>query len=182
VDKEYDNKLIGLYMGVSLFITIPTTFLLTNYLSRKLKDRRIIIILLSLSVLFNLLMLCIFEASIIKFVAMSCACLITGNLLENTASLMFAKIIPGNFEIGRLNAGLIINYSTTIGRMLGALCIFFLSWFEYYEMEIIIYSITSGLYFILLIFCLVFYKDMRVKAIARILRNRSIRKHKAIDI
>jgi hypothetical protein len=169
-------------MGISLFVIIPTTFLLSSYLSRRLKDRRIIVLLLSLSVFFNLLILCIFERSVIKFLTMSCACLILGNLLENTSSLMFLKIIPGNFEIGRVNAGLIINYSTTVGRMIGSLMVFCFSSFEYWDMELIIYSITAGFYFIILLVCIVFYKEMRVKAIARILRNRSIRKHKAIDI
>jgi hypothetical protein len=169
-------------MGISLFITIPTTFLLSNYLHRSLKDRKTIILLLSLSVVFNLLMLCVFERSIIKFIIMSAACLILGNLLENTSSLMFAKIIPGNFMIGGTNAGLFINYATTIGRMIGSLMVFGFSNFQFWDMEIIIYSITSGLYLLILLFCIIFYKEMRVKAIARIMRNRSIRKHKSLVV
>jgi hypothetical protein len=167
-------------MGISLFITIPTTFLLSSYLSLRLKDRKTIILLLTLSVIFNLLMLCVFDRSVLKFIVMSCACLILGNLLENTSSLMFAKIIPGNFKIGSVNAGLFINYATTMGRMIGSLMVFCFSSFNYWDMEIIIYSITSGLYMFILLFCIIFYKEMRVKAIARILRSRSIRKHKSI--
>jgi predicted MFS family arabinose efflux permease len=174
LDPEVDIKIVGLSLGISLFITIPTTVLLSRYLANRLKDRAIIVLLLILCILVScsLFLIHLYETLLIQYIIVSCICLIVCTLLENTTSTMITKIIPGNYEVASSNAGLLINYVTTCGRVIGSLMIYFTSQLNYEKMNIVVYGIIAGLFALIFIITLLFYKDLRVKAIARILRNR----------
>jgi MFS family permease len=175
IDPEFDIKLIGLSIGITLMVTIPTTIMIQRYLSSRLKDRALIVVLLILAIIgaCNLFLMYLYDATLIQYIIISCVCLIICSLLENTTSTMITKIIPGNYEVANSNAGVIITYVTTIGRVIGALMIYFTSGLDYDAMNIVVYGIIAGLFTLILLITLVFYKDLRVKAIARILRNRT---------
>ena len=108
--------------------------------------------------------------------------MISTNLLENTTTAMFSKIIPSDYNIHGLNGGFIINISTSLGRALGCCIITFLGPVEAETLNRVSFGVTGGLLLIGLIILLILYSYLRVKAIARILRGRaSVRKHKATE-
>jgi MFS family permease len=174
IDPDFNFELIGLAQGASLVITIPTTILLSRYLANRLKDRAIIVLLLVLCILISLALLLIhfYETAVLEYIMISCVCLIVCTLLENTTSTMITKIIPGNYQVASSNAGLLLNYITTVGRVIGSLMIFFTSELNFEKMNSVVYGIIAALFMLILIITIVFYKDLRVKAIARIMRNR----------
>ena len=179
---KYDNldvKLIALFLSISLFIAIPSTIVLTNYLSNRLRDRKIVVIILLFCILTNILVINFLNMHIFLYMTILGFFIILSNLLENIASSIFSKIIPSNYEIWNFNAGIIINYITMIARLLGSLILIVFSSIEYSTINIIAYTLTSSLFLIIFVMTILFYSDVRVKAIARILRARSIRKHKS---
>jgi MFS family permease len=177
IDPNFDFRLIGLSLGASLAITVPTTILLSRYLANRLKDRAIIILLLVLCTLISLALFLIhfYETFVLEYIIIACICIIICTLLENITSTMITKIIPGNYEVASSNAGLLINYVTTMGRIIGSLMLYITSMMTYEKMNSVVYGIITGLFMLILIITLVFYKDLRVKAIARILRNRVLK-------
>ena len=108
--------------------------------------------------------------------------MISTNLLENTTTTMFSKIIPSDYSVNGLNAGFIINISTSIGRALGCCIITLLGSVNPETLNRVSFGVTGGLLLLGLVVLIAFYPNLRVKAIARILRGRaSVRKHKATE-
>jgi hypothetical protein len=113
------------------------------------------------------------------FMLISGFLIVLSNLLENVSSLMFAKIIPSNYEIGIINAGVLINNISMLGRLLGCLLLYIFSSFRNYDLINIVFTITFGFYVFVLLLTLLLYSDLRIKAIARLMRNKSMKKHKS---
>ena len=86
---------------------------------------------------------------------------------------MFSKIIPADYEVWSMNAGFVIQIFATFGRILGALMLTIAGFTTDEDLNLITYGITLMLFVCSLIMAIVFYKNLRVKAIARILRNSS---------
>jgi hypothetical protein len=103
------------------------------------------------------------------------------SLFENTASMVFTKIIPSNYEVMKVNGSKIINYVSVIGRIIGSLMLFIMSGFDYVMINRVVYGVTAGLFVLILLIILVLYSNLRVKAIARILRDRNRRKTKTTE-
>jgi hypothetical protein len=99
---------------------------------------------------------------------------ICANILEYIGSALLAKIVPSNINIGSINSGLIIIVATTLGRFVGSCLITILGLsfgIEYLQ------NITF--IFFLIFYCVLFYftirnfKDLRVKAISKILKKQN---------
>jgi hypothetical protein len=177
VEVKQNESIVSLYMSMSLFLIIPTSLLLSNYLSNKMKDRKIIILLVVFCVML-MFVLSRLENSVF-FMFLSGFIIVISSLLENLASQMFAKIIPSNYEICKMDAFIIINYITTFARLIGCLSLFVFPGLNEIELINIIFTISFGFYCFILFLSIVFYNDLRVKAIARLMRNKSMRKHKS---
>ncbi len=169
-------------MSGGLFAVIPTGYFFNNYLSTKVRDRRMIIYLLISSLLFSILIINIFDHLALKFAIIFIFLIISCNLLEGLSTNMFSKIIPYDYELWTFNATFIIHISTTTGRIFGSLILFFAGFGDVYDLNRITYSVTAFLFVFCLIITLIYYKDLRIKAIARILRNRTIRKRKQAEL
>lgn len=181
LERDFDLKIIAFIISVSLFLVIPTSLFFIGFLSKKLRDRRILLFVIIACIIFNFFIMDIFYVSLTAYCIMFVLLIISSNLLENVASTMFSKIIPSDYEILKLNAGFVINVFTTTGRILGALILTMCGGITAENLNIIVYSITTFLFFLVLIVTIIFYSNLRVKAIARILRSRSVRKHKPAE-
>ena len=113
---------------------------------------------------------------------------ISTNMLESNASNLFAKVVPHDYEVGIFNAGIknlnlgfIITISTTVGRTIGSnfLTISGLISVEY--INSITYSFCTFFFLILFFLGYFFYGELRVKAIARIIKKKSFKKMKKDD-
>ena len=143
-----------------------------------MRDRKILILLIIVTLICNIFVINTFTTSLIIY-SLSCGILIILSLLlENVTSMVFSKIIPSNFQILKLDASNFINYFSLIARILGGLIFFFTMGNDFETINIIVFSMTSGLFLLSLILVLIFYSELRIKAIARILRTRDPRKYK----
>lgn len=166
---------------MSLFLTIPSGLILTNTLSTWMKDRKALIIILILCLTCNILLVTICDKDMIMYIICSGCLIVLTVLFENTASLTFNKIIPSNYEICKISASKLINYVTVSGRIIGSFILFPLSTYDYDMINKLVYGTTSGLFVLILLIIIIFYSNLRVKAIARILRNRNKIKSKATE-
>jgi predicted MFS family arabinose efflux permease len=146
-----------------------------------MKDRKALVVILLTCLISNILLITIWAENIVLYMISSGSLLVCTCLFENTASLTFTKIIPSNYEIMKINGSKFINYVTVIGRIIGSLMLFMTSPFDYLLMNRVVYGITAGLFLIIFLLIVAFYSNLRVKAIARILRNKNRRKTKASE-
>jgi hypothetical protein len=96
---------------------------------------------------------------------------ICANLLESVGSSLLAKIVPKNLQVGFMNTGLIIIISTTIGKFVGNCLVTIFSVFGYDQIGNAIYLFFFLFYANLYIVTVWKYRDLRVKAISRILKK-----------
>lgn len=178
LNPAFSQKGIALLISCGLFLIIPMGFLFNNFLTYAIKDRRMLIYLLFSTIIFNALILNIFYTSIIQYCVMFILLTISSNLLESMATTMFSKIIPSDYEIWSYNAGYIIQFFTTFGRVIGSLMLTLAGFASDENLNLITYGISLGLFLFALVVSLYYYSYLRVKAIARILRGRSMRKLK----
>lgn len=181
INKEVDTKLIALILSGALFAVIPSSYYFNNYISNKEKDRKMIIYLIASSIIFSVLIINIFDEAALKYTIIFVFLIISCNILENLTTNLFSKIIPADYELWTFNASFVIQIFTNTGRILGSLMLFFDGFKDYLTLNRITFSITASLFIITLVITLIHYKDLRVKAIARILRSKT-RKRKQSEI
>jgi len=183
--KEMEKTLlplISLLIGLSLFLIIPVGYFFQKKILGKIGERRIILYLTIICFLFNILIFQFVFTSVYQYCFIFVFFIISTNLLENTLTAMFSKIIPSDYTIYGINGGFFINVSTCLGRSLGCCIITFIGNVRYQILNRICFGVTGGLILLGLIVFICFYNTLRIKAIARILRGRaSIRKHKATE-
>lgn len=174
--------LIAFLLCISLYITIPIGYLFSKKVFNNVRERRIILYLTVICLFLNLLIINFLTANLVEYSIVFILFVIATNLLENTAITMFSKIIPSDYTVNGLNSGFIINISTIIGRILGCCIITLLGSVQPETLNFVSFGVTSGMLLISLIILVRFYSNLRVKAIARILRSRaSIRKNRASE-
>jgi hypothetical protein len=95
--------------------------------------------------------------------------IILSNLLEKTASSFFSKIIPNDFKVFDIKGNTVINIVSNIGRILGAMIPILSEKYDLIQMNkgTFIYFICLSV--VTLSFMILFYDDLRIKAISRIL-------------
>jgi len=183
--KEIEKTLLPLMsflMSISLFLIIPVGFFFQKKIYNKIRERRIILYFTIICIIFNLLIINFSFTSVEQYCIVFVFFIIATNLLENTTTTMFSKIIPSDYTVNGLNAGFIVNISTSLGRALGCCIITILALDNAATLNRVSFGITGGLLAIGLIVLGMLYSNLRVKAIARILRSRaSVRKHKATE-
>lgn len=174
--------LISFLISISLFLIIPVGYFFQKKIINKVRERRIILFLSIICLIFNILIINFYFFNIYQYCAIFIAFMISTNLLENTTTTMFSNIIPSNYNVYGINAGFIVNISTSVGRTLGCCIITLLGNVDPKTLNIVSYSVTGVLMLIGIVALISLYPNLRVKAIARILRNRaSIIQHKPAE-
>jgi hypothetical protein len=176
ISSDMINEYISLLISFALFLVVPVGFLVNNYLAYKIVDRRMLIYLLIFTIIFNFFIIDIFYTSMVQYCIIFMCLIISCNVLENIATTMFSKIIPADYELWNYNAGFLIQVGTTLGRILGAAMLTMAGFTSDQDLNRITYGITLGMFMISLVVIVFYYTHLRVKAIARILRGRSLRK------
>lgn len=181
LDSNLDSKLIACLMGFSVLFVIPLWYLYSHYLGRRLGDRRLMLILIIACIVFNVLILNLFYTSITQYCIMFVFLIISATLLENISTTLFAKIIPSDYKLLNLNVGMVIQITTTAGRFFGALMLTLAGFASDENLNRITYGITLGIFVTVLTVIIILYEDLRIKAIARIMRSRAFRKLKKAE-
>ena len=179
--KENDNYLKENHWIHGLILSLAYLFVILCVLalSQKIEctqDKFFLIIILSLN-LINCSFL-IYFAQYVKEILVICSALaiILSNLIQKTASHYFFNIIPNSYILCKIQGNILINIITTIGRIVSsALLIAYQKNQEYEDIDeyfnAIYYMIMTLLSLLSLLFYCIYYSDIRVKAISRIIKN-----------
>ena len=179
--KENDNYLKENHWIHGLILSLAYLFVILCILalSKKIEctqDKFFLIIILSLN-LINCSFL-IYFAQYVKEILVICSALaiILSNLIQKTASHYFFNIIPNSYILCKIQGNILINIITTIGRIVSsALLIAYQKNQEYEDIDeyfnAIYYMIMTLLSLLSLLFYCIYYSDIRVKAISRIIKN-----------
>ena len=140
------------------------------------KDKFFLIIILFINLVNSILLLVVSQIYFIILIANSSIAIIVSNLIQKTASHFFFVILPKQYIICGLQGNIIINIFACLARILscGILILYGLFnkneiFMEYFEK--LYYGAIFLLSLITLILYLKCYKDIRVKAISRIIKN-----------
>ena len=179
--KENDNYLKENHWIHGLILSLAYLFVILCVLalSKKIEctqDKFFLIIILSLN-LINCSFL-IYFAQYVKEILVICSALaiILSNLIQKTASHYFFNIIPNSYILCKIQGNILINIITTIGRIVSsALLIAYQKNQEYEDIDeyfnAIYYMIMTLLSLLSLLFYCIYYSDIRVKALSRIIKN-----------
>ena len=97
--------------------------------------------------------------------------IILARFVEKASSLFFSNIMPNEFNIFGINGNICINTISHIGRVLGAILPFIIIYMNYQKANIIFYSIMTFFSLISFIIFTIYYNDLRIKAISRIIHQ-----------
>ena len=168
LDKDDDNRwIISLILGASYGLIL----LVELSLSRKYKfitERTLIIILLFLLFLVNLMFVILYNIENSLYFLVSLNIIIT-SITEKYVAHLFLYIMPENYIICRINGNVFINIFSMISRIICS-ALLLLSIFEI-EYKYIIFIVMTTLCFICLLLYSIFFKEIRIKAINRILKS-----------
>ena len=195
---KYINEAIVIYFGLNLIkenpeflkehhwvhgLVLSGAYLLVILcvlaLSKKVectRDKFFLIIILSLN-LINCSLLIFFSQNKIEILIIcSALAIILSNLIQKTASHYFFNIIPSYYILCRIQGNILINVITTLGRIVSSGLLIAYEKNQEYEIvdeffNAVYYIIMTLLSLLSLLFYCIYYSDIRVKAISRIIKN-----------
>jgi hypothetical protein len=151
---------------------------IVNNISKYTHERFLILILIaisSISCFFLIPLNFIYgEIHFTQFFFFFAILFISSNILESVNSSLLAKIMPFQTEgkINKfLNPGLTIILTTTGGRFFGSLLITIFGFFGYDYIQTLVFSFLLFFHLFLFILILKNIKELRVKAISRIIKK-----------
>ena len=97
--------------------------------------------------------------------------IILSRFIEKASSSFFSNIIPNEFNIFGINGNICINTISHIGRVLAAFSPFLLTYMDFHKANLIYYSIMTFFSLISFIIFLIYYNDLRIKAISRVIHQ-----------
>ena len=173
-DKPYLHALV-LSLAYLMVIIIELA------LSKKIectRDKYFLVIIISMN-LINITTLVYFAQmnKLILIISTSIA-IILANMIQKTSSHFFFTIIPSHYIICCIQGNFLINIISTIGRIIS--CVFLIMYKKNEESEIVnkyfdvfYYSMMTLFSLITLLLYFIFYSDIRVKAISRIIKYKN---------
>ena len=171
VDDDDDHPWkIPLVLGASCF------FILLVELSLSCKnlfitEKNLIIILLILLLINNSLFL-VFHYCEIKHYYIIATDTIMASITEKYTAHLFLYIIPDNYILCKIHGNVVINIFSMISRICCCILLFIIKDNNDFEdFSIIVYIIMTSLSFISLLLYLIYFKEIRVKAINRIIKS-----------
>ena len=166
-EKEKEQWLISVILGGSCILIL----LVELSLSRKYKfisERNLIIILLCLLLIINILFI-IFNRKIFSFYFLISLDTILASITEKYTAHLFLYIMPENYIICRINGNVFISIFSMVSRIICCALIFFSKYEDIYNY--IVFIVMTLLSLVSFIFYIIFYKEIRIKAINRILTS-----------
>ena len=158
-----------LVLGGSCFLIL----LVELALSRKnvfITERNLVVILLVLLLINNVLFI-IFHYVYNGFHYIIATDTILASITEKYTAHLFLYIIPDNYTLCTIHGNVLINIFSMISRILSSGLLMILAIREIRDFNIFIYIFMTSLSFISLLLFIIFYGDIRVKAINRIIKS-----------
>ncbi len=133
-------------------------------------ERKLIMILLILLLINNALFL-IFHLLKINHYLIIATDTVLASVTEKYVAHLFLYIIPESYILCRIHGNVLINIFSMISRILCSGLLIILNVVEIYDFNSLIFIVMTVLGFISLLLYLISYKDIRVKAINRIIKS-----------
>ena len=174
-EDEQDNLIktsfkIPTALGFSCFISL----IIELSLSCKdifISEKHLLIILLFILTLINALLILLEHLNIdyfYYFISIS----VVSNLTQKYAAHLFLYIIPENYHLCKIHGNVVINVFSMLSMIIPCNIVFLFSKINVtYKYRYIIILTMTSLSFLTLIFYFIFYPDIRIKAIRRIMKE-----------
>ena len=169
-NPNFSQILLSSLLGLSTFSVLIIELILFNR-KKCIPDRPFLLIIIFLCFLFSLLCMNWWHTSQIEYLVFMVILILLSTFLEKFSSSFFAKIIPSNYKACGIQGNMILNIFTNIGRMIGAAIISSKGFVRLSIFDVVVFSFLGVLCLICFILGLIFYGDLRIKAISRILEK-----------
>ena len=166
-------------LGVTCYI-IPIIELIFYKISKIANEKTILFIIYIALLILNiskLVFVIFFENNVDNllknpfFISAISLSIILARFVEKASSLFFSNIMPNEFNIFGINGNICINTISHIGRVLGAFLPFIINYMKIEKANIIFYSIMTFFSLISFIIFTIYYNDLRIKAISRVIHQ-----------
>jgi hypothetical protein len=161
--------LIPLVLGISCFLILLVELALSCK-NHFITERNLIIILLILLVINNGLFLVFHYYDISHYFIISTDTILA-SVTEKYVAHLFLYIIPDNYILCRIHGNVLINIFSMFSRLLCSSLLIILNVLHVNSFNVIIYIVMTSLSFISFFLYLIFYRDIRIKAINRIIKS-----------
>ena len=168
-DDRKVSWLIPLVLGISCFMILFIELALSCK-HKFISERKLIIILLLLLLINNALFICFHYLNIKHYIIIATETVIA-SVTEKYVAHLFLYIIPENYIICRIHGNVLINIFSMISRVLCSGLLIILDTTDINIFNVVMYSVMTCLSFISLLLYFIFYKDIRIKAINRIIKS-----------
>ena len=172
---ENNHWIHGFIMSISFLMVILSELAL----SRKIectRDKIFLIFILAVNLINCSFLIYFAQQSATILIICSSLAIIFSNLIQKTASHYFFNIIPNYYILCRIQGNVLINVISTIGRIFSSALLVAYERNEEYQIvdeffNAFYYLIMTLLSLFSLLFYCIYYSDIRVKAISRIIKN-----------
>ena len=170
-----NHWILGLVLSLSYLLVIISEIAFSKE-TECTRDKIFLIFLLSFNVINSSLLIFISQQNFIILIICSSLAIIFSNLIQKNAAHYFYNIIPNHYILCKIQGNILINIISTIGRISSSALL--IAYERNHNTDIIdeffnafYYFIMTLLSFFSLLFYCIYYSDIRVKAISRIIKN-----------
>ena len=169
-DEKNDQKwVIPLVFGISCLFVLVIEFMLRNK-HKIISEKNLLIVLLTINLGNDFLLIFLRNSYNLFFFIFIGLAIIVANIIEKYATHFFYSVIPQDYIICKIQGNIFINVFSMVAKIIASLLIIVLGKNkEYYNL--IIYISFTILNFICFVLFIVFYSDIRIKSISRILNK-----------
>ena len=168
--KSKYEYIIPLVLGCSYFMILLVELSLSCK-SRFIAERTFIIILLFLLLINNGLFFIFYIVDKSNYYFIIPSDIIITNITEKYVAHLFLYIIPDSYKICKINGNVFINIFSMISRIVCCAMLIIIIKTDLKIYNLIIFCFMTGLSLISLLLYLIYYKEIRIKAINRIMKN-----------
>ena len=172
---EDNHWLIGFTLSMSYLLVILCELALAKKIECT-RDKIFLIFILSMNLINCSFLIFFAQQSVTILIICSSFAIILSNLIQKTSAHYFYNIIPNYYILCKIQGNVLINIISTIGRIFSSALL--VAYERNQDEEIVdeffnavYYCIMTLLSFFSLFFYCIFYSDIRVKAISRIIKN-----------
>ena len=165
-DNEHE-WIIPTVLGSSCIIVLIIEFCL-RHKNKFISEKTLLIILFVLNLINNSIIFAFYKKgdSLFYYIFIGLS-IVFSNIIEKYATHFFNYIIPHNYIICKIQGNIFINFISMFARIIVSFLIIPFAQDDYYKMFIFILNVVFS--FICTVLFLIFYSDLRIKSISRIL-------------
>ena len=173
--SNFSLTLLSGLLGLASFSVLLIECLLFNR-KKCIPDRPFQLIVLAFCFCVTLPAMNIWYNAITIYCVFMVVIIISSNFLEKISSGFFAKIIPSDYKACGVQGNMILNVVSNLGRIIGAGIPIMKQFVDFKYFDIGVFSFLSFLILLSFVLAVIFFGDLRIKAISRIMEKEKKKK------